>query len=149
MRAWMRRPSEASREDGGVEYEPRELAGMFAAPRWLRDLGLTAWLAVGVALALVGLVWLLSLTQTIVAPLITAAVIAAVASPLVRALEKRGIARGACAAVLLVAFLLLAVLVAVVVLNGVTSQKAEIRVELGSAKSTIAGWATDAGISHD
>src|SRR3954454_218552 len=115
------RPRVKREPDGAnpVGFHPRDFAGLFAAPRWLRDLGLTAWLAVGVTLALVGLVWLLSLTQTIVAPLITAAVIAAVASPLVRALEKRGIARGACAAVLLVAFLLLAVLVAVVVLNGI------------------------------
>ena len=42
-----------------------------------------AWLLVGVTLFLVGAVWILSLTHTIVLPVITATVIAAVASPLV------------------------------------------------------------------
>src|SRR3954447_23254075 len=112
MRTWMRRPGEASRDARGGEFEPQELVGLFSAPKWLRDLGVTAWLAVGVTLAMVGLVWILSLTNTIVTPVITAAVIAAVASPLVRALERRGIARGVATALFLVAFLLLAVLVA-------------------------------------
>ena len=51
-----------------VEIDASELSGVFAAPGWLRDIGLTAWLLVGVALFLVGAVWLLSLTQTIVMP---------------------------------------------------------------------------------
>ena len=34
-----------------------------AAPGWLRDLGITSWLLVGVTLLLVGAVWLLSLTR--------------------------------------------------------------------------------------
>src|SRR6188508_1952834 len=86
--------------DGGheeteyVEIEPGELAGVFAAPRWLRDLGLMAWLLVGVAAALVGTVWLLTLTQAIVIPVVTAAIIAAVLSPLVGWLERRRVPRG-------------------------------------------------------
>ena len=62
-----------------------------AAPRWLRDLGFTSWLLVGVTLLLVGAVWLLALTQTIVMPLITAGVIAAVASPVVGWLTRHRI----------------------------------------------------------
>ena len=54
-----------------VEIEAGELSGIFAAPGWLRDLGLMAWLLVGVAGMLVGAVWLLSLTQTIVIPVVT------------------------------------------------------------------------------
>src|SRR3954452_15187265 len=151
MRVWMRRPGEASREPGDVdvELEPHELVGLFAAPRWLRDLVLTAWLALGVTLAVVGLVWVLSLTNTIVTPVITAAVIAAVASPLVRKLERGRFGRGAASALLLLVFLLLAVLVAAIVLGGITSQADEIRGELRSAKDTIAGWAADAGIARD
>ena len=42
-----------------------------------------SWLLVGVALLIGGLIWLLALTQVIVAPVITAAIVAAVASPLV------------------------------------------------------------------
>src|SRR3954469_17419666 len=114
MRAWMRRPGAGTENADGVDLEPRELVGLFAAPKWLRDLGLTAWLAVGVTLAVVGLVWVLSLTNTIVMPVITAAVIAAVASPLVRKLERGRFGRGAASAVLLLVYLLLAVLVAAI-----------------------------------
>jgi drug/metabolite transporter superfamily protein YnfA len=53
-------------DDQYVEIDPSELAGVFAAPRWLRDAGLTSWLLVGVAVLLVAVVWLLTLTQTIV-----------------------------------------------------------------------------------
>ena len=45
-----------------IEIEPGALSGVFAAPSWLRDVGFTAWLLVGVALFLVGAVWLMSLT---------------------------------------------------------------------------------------
>jgi hypothetical protein len=65
-------------EDEIVEIDPGELAKLFATPRWLRDMGLTAWLLVGVTLLLVGAVWLLSLTHTIVLPVITAGVVASV-----------------------------------------------------------------------
>ena len=57
------------RADGDVvEIEPGALAGVFAAPRWLRDLGWMSWLLVGVAAFIAGAVWLLALTQTIVLP---------------------------------------------------------------------------------
>ena len=68
-------------QDEVVEIDARELSGLFATPSWLRDIGLTSWLLVGVTLLLVGMVWLLSLTHTIVMPVLTASVIAAVAAP--------------------------------------------------------------------
>ena len=71
----------AHAEDEVIEIEPGELSGIFSAPQWLRDLGFTAWLLFGVAAALVGAIWLLSLTETIVMPVITAGIIAAVAAP--------------------------------------------------------------------
>ena len=71
-----------------VEIDPADLTGVFDVPSWLRDVGLRAWLLVGVILFLVGAVWLLSLTETIVLPVIAASVIAAVASPLVGWLER-------------------------------------------------------------
>ena len=47
------------------EIDPAELSGMFSAPAWLRDLGFSAWLLVGVGAALVGAIFLLAQTQTI------------------------------------------------------------------------------------
>jgi len=72
----MRRVWKRSTEDEIVEIEPGALSGIFTSPQWLRDLGFSAWLLVGVGAALVGLIWLLSLTQTIVMPVITAAITA-------------------------------------------------------------------------
>ena len=45
-------------EDEFFEIDAAELSGVFATPSWLRDVGFTAWLLVGVALFLVGAVWL-------------------------------------------------------------------------------------------
>ncbi len=69
---------EEKRSEEFFEIDPRELSGLFAAPRWLRDAGLTSWLLVGVTVLLVELVWLLSLTSTIVLPVVAGGVIAAV-----------------------------------------------------------------------
>src|SRR4051812_48152974 len=148
MRSWMKRAThEADEPDVGLA--PRDFVGLFTAPRWLRDLGISAWLAVGVALFVVAAVWVLSLTETIVTPLITAAVVAAVASPLLRTLEGRGLKRGLGAALLLLLFLVLAVAIAMVVLGGITSQTSQIHSELRSATNTMSGWLTDIGISPD
>jgi putative heme transporter len=149
MRAWMRRPDEGAQNSDGVEFEPQQLAGLFGAPKWLRDLGASAWLTVGVLLALLGTVWLLSLTHTIVMPLITGGVIAAVASPLVRRLEQHGVARGLGAALLLVAFFVLMILVVLMILSSIGSQLDGIRAQLHSAQDVLERWATDAGVGHN
>lgn len=133
-------------EEEVVEIEPGELTGVFSTPRWLRDMGLTAWLLVGVTLLLVGAVWLLSLTHTIVLPVITAAVIAAVASPVLRWLAGRGLPRGVGAALLLLALVVLGAGVVFVIVAGITSQSADLSAELSDAKDTIEGWLEDLGV---
>ena len=70
--------------DEYIEIDPGELTEVIRVPQWLRDVGTLAWILVGIAIAVLGLVWLLGLTQVIVVPVITAAVVAAVAAPLVR-----------------------------------------------------------------
>ena len=143
-----RRGSEArgGAEDEYVEIEPGELAGAFATPGWLRDLGLTAWLLVGVALFLVGAVWLASLTHTIVTPVITAAVIASVASPLVGWLRGHGVPRAVGAALVLLLIVALGALVFVLVVGGIVSQTSDLGAQLSDAKNTIEGWLNDVGI---
>ena len=66
-----------------VEIDAAELRGLFRAPDWLRDLGIASWLLIGFLIYLAGMIWLLALTSTIVMPVLTAGIIAAVASPLV------------------------------------------------------------------
>jgi putative heme transporter len=144
----MRRPHQGDDAARTVEFEPHDLTGFFAAPRWLRDLGTSAWFAVGITLAVVGAVWILSLTQTIVTPVITAAVVAAVTSPLVGWLARRKLGRGLAAAVVLVGFIVLAAVVVVIVVGGITGQVDELRDLLSSAKDTITGWLTDLGVDR-
>src|SRR4051812_30700399 len=62
LRGRLHREGAGAAEGGDfVEIEPTELAGLFAAPGWLRNLGLTTWLLVGVAAAVAGAVVLLDL----------------------------------------------------------------------------------------
>ena len=146
----MRRPAKPSAEqsgDGDAEFAPTDLSGLFAAPRWLRDLGGSAWLAVGATLLLVATVWILTLTNAIVGPVIAATVIAAVTSPIVSAMQRRRVPRGAAAGLVLLSGLVLAGGVVVVVLAGITSQEDALRGILSDAKDTIAGWAADLGVS--
>ena len=88
---------------------------------------------------LVGMVWLLALTQTIVLPVITAAVMAAVATPLVSGLGRH-IPRAAAAGLLMLSIVVLAVGVVVLIVAGIASQSGDIGSELTDAKSSIEGW---------
>jgi putative heme transporter len=126
----------------------QDLSGILSTPRWLRDLGLTAWLLVGLVLLVVAAVWIMSLTQTIVAPLLTAAVVAAVTAPLVSWAERHGVPRLVGAVLLLLGFILLSVGVVIIVIGGITSQSGDLSSHLSDAKDTIGGWLTDLGVDQ-
>ena len=144
-----RREDEGEKAEEFIEVDPAELTGLFTTPHWLRDLGLTSWLLVGVTLLLVGVVWLLALTDTIVMPLITAAVVAAVASPLIAWLRRHGVPRGLAAALLMLSLVLLGVALVVIIVGGITSQSGDINGQLSDAKNTIEGWLKDLGVDSD
>lgn len=142
----MRRVWKRPAEDEAVELEPGALSGIFASPQWLRDLGFSAWLLVGVGAALVGLIWLLSLTQTIVMPVITAAIIASVASPLVGWLNRHRLPRGIGAALVLLLIIALAFGVGLIVLTGIASQADGLSARLQEGASQLESWARDLGV---
>ena len=129
-----------------VEIDPQELAGVFAAPAWLRDLGLLSWLLVGIALAIAGAVWLLALTQVIVIPVLVAAIVAAVASPLVRWLHRHRVPRALGAALIMALIVGVAAGTFLLVLTGVASESGSIGDGLSDASDTIQGWLEDAGV---
>lgn len=124
-----------------------ELGQVLAPPRWLRNLGTSSWFVAGIALVTVATVWLLALTQTIVMPVIAAAVIAAVASPLVAWLKRHHVGRGLGAALILLGIVLLAVGIVLLVVGGILSQSDDLSGHLSSAKDTAAGWLQDVGVS--
>ena len=141
------RDGEPAREpDAYIEIDPGQLSGIFTVPQWLRDVGLMSWLLVGVAVFLVGMVWLLSLTQVIVVPVITAGIVAAVASPVVDWLALHRIPRGLGAALLMVAIILAGAGLVLVVVGGITGEAADVSSYLSGAKDTISGWLQDLGV---
>ena len=87
------------------------------------------------ALVVVAAVWLLSLTSSIVGPLIAGAVIGAVGGVLVDALERRGWPRVAGAAVVTLA------------LGAISSQAPHLDALLSQAVDKVQGWAQSLGIT--
>jgi putative heme transporter len=134
-------------DDELVEIEPGALSGVFAAPQWMRDLGFSAWLLVGIAAAIAGLVWLLALTDTIVLPVTTAAIVGAVTSPGVDWLQRHRVPRPAGAVIVFLSIVLLGVGITLLVLAGIASQADQLTTELKAAADAIEGWLSDAGVS--
>jgi predicted PurR-regulated permease PerM len=129
-----------------AEIDPSELSGIFAAPGWLRDLGIMAWLVVGAILVLVGIVWLLGLTATIVNPVVTGGIIATVSSPVVAWLRRHSLPRAAGAAIVLIGLIAIAAVVLILVLYGIHSQSDEIRSNLSKGVDKIQSWLEDLGV---
>jgi predicted PurR-regulated permease PerM len=152
IRARVRRRPEAAggRQESTyfVDVEPGELAGVFAAPRWLRDVGVMAWLLVGISALLVAAVALLALINTIVIPVVTATIIAAVCAPLVRLLARH-MPRAAATVVVFLSLLGLAIGVVVLVLAGIASQASTMQDTLQKAVGKIESGLQDAGVSAD
>jgi predicted PurR-regulated permease PerM len=129
-----------------IQLDVDELSAVFAAPRWLRDLGLASWLLVGVAALLFGLAWLLGATAAITQPVLAAFVVACVASPLVHWLKRHRVPRAAGAALVLLGIIAIALLILVLVVGGITSQSDEISSTASDAGDRIQEWLTDAGM---
>jgi predicted PurR-regulated permease PerM len=139
--------SAEERQDEYIEIDAAELTGVFRAPGWLRDAGLTAWLLVGITVLLVGLVWLASLTSVIVIPVLVAGVIAAVAGQLVSLLARHRVPRGLGAVLVLLLIVGVGALATYLILTGITSESASIGNALKSGASEIEDWLKDIGVS--
>jgi predicted PurR-regulated permease PerM len=135
----------AGEADRTSQVDARDVAGMFAPPTWLHDLGLTAWFLVGLGVVFVGVTWLLGKTSSIVEPVVAGTVVAAVASPAVGWLKGRGVPRAAGAALVLLALLVLAVAVFLLVVRGIVANGDQIRALASEAADKVEGWAQDAG----
>jgi predicted PurR-regulated permease PerM len=128
-----------------VQIDATSLSRVFSAPMWLRDLGLLAWFLVGVGILLVGLVWLLGLTSTIIIPVTLGAILATVAGPLVTTLQRRRVPRAAGAALVLLLLVGIVVVIALMVFGGIYEQSSEIKASLNTAVDKIEGWINDTG----
>jgi predicted PurR-regulated permease PerM len=128
------------------EDQLRELSAVFAAPRWLRDLGFAAWLLVGVAALLVGLMWILGITSTITEPVLLGLVLATVTAPGVSWLKRKGLPRAAGAGIVLLALIALAVVIVLLVVGGIAAESDQIAAQASKAVDKIASWAKDTGV---
>jgi predicted PurR-regulated permease PerM len=138
----------AADASGARSREVDAVAAALRTPRWLRDLGVTAWSLVGAVALLVGFVWLLGEIQTIVNPLAAALIVAVVGSPVVGWLQQKGAPRWAGALLMLVSFVALGVVIVLLVVGGITSQSDTISATASSAADTVQTWLTDAGVNE-
>jgi predicted PurR-regulated permease PerM len=128
-------------EDDYIEIDPSQLRGIFSVPGWLRDIGVMAWLLVGVGVLIGGLIALLGLTQVIVA-----SVVAAVASPLVARLSTHRVPRPIAAILVLLLIVAAGIGMVVLVVTGITGQSSDITSQLDSAKDHSGSWLQDIGL---
>ena len=149
LRGRLKRGVRGDRTDDVFEIEPGELSGLFAAPGWLRDLGFSAWLLVGVGAALAGAVWFLAVTHTIVMPVLTAAIIASVTTPIVDWLRRHRVPRAAGAALILLAIVVAGLGIGLITLTGIASQADNLTARLHDAVDQIESWAKDLGVDAD
>jgi predicted PurR-regulated permease PerM len=119
---------------------------LFVAPRWLRDVGFSSWLLLGFGGALVAVIWLLAQTETIVLPVITAGIIASVATPLVDLMHRRGLPRGIGATLIMLAIIALALAVGLMVMVGIASQASGLSDRLQEGAHQLQSWAQDLGV---
>jgi predicted PurR-regulated permease PerM len=122
-----------------------ERSAQFSAPTWLRDLGFSSWLLAGFVLIVLGVIWLLGQTSTIVMPVIVAAVLGAVAGPAVSWLERHRIPRLGGAILVLLLLVAIGVLVFCLVFGGVSANSGDISAKLNQALDKIQGWFDDLG----
>jgi predicted PurR-regulated permease PerM len=130
-----------------VKIDATSLSRVFSAPMWLRDLGLLAWFLVGVGLVLFGVIWLLGLTSTIVAPVIVGTILATVAGPVVTKMQMHGVPRIAGAILVLLGLIALGVVIFLLVFGGIAEQSSEIEAGVSDAVDQVEGWVNDAGVN--
>jgi putative heme transporter len=132
--------------EGETDGTPRPtLRESFGTPRWLRDLGRSSWLLVGLLLVVVGLIWLLAETYTITGPMVCALIVSVVAMPIVRLLDRH-MPRMLAAAIVLLAIAAVAVLIVVIVVAGITGQSAALSAQASAGVDRLQGWLQSAGV---
>jgi predicted PurR-regulated permease PerM len=144
-----RRPPVSTAEPAAASIPQDELhapGSTFAAPRWLSDIGRTAWLLVGFVLLIIGAVWFLAATETIAGPVVVATIVATVVMPVVGWLGRH-MPRAAAAALVLLAIVAIAVVIVLLVIGGITSQAGSIGGHASEAAAKGQNWLESVGIS--
>ncbi len=142
--------AEVTAPAAGFELDAAQVSGLsstFKPPRWLRELGRSSWLLVGVGLLLAGVFWVLGQAAVIVGPVLIGLVVATVTAPLVGALQRRHVPRIVGALIVLLMALVVAAIIALLVIGGIVSEAGAISNYMSSAADKVQSWLTDAGAS--
>jgi predicted PurR-regulated permease PerM len=134
--------------DSEVDSMAAERTVQASAPTWLRNLGFSSWLLVGFVLIIIGLIWLLGQTSTIVMPVILATVLGAVAGPAVGWMERHSVPRAGGAILVLLGLVAIGVLIFCLVFGGVSAQSGDISAKVNQALNKIQGWFDDLGVDQ-
>jgi putative heme transporter len=124
----------------------QQLEAVFTAPAWLRNFGRTAWLIVGALLVLLGLIWLIGATFTIVGPLVCGLIVAVVMAPLVERLSRH-MPRAAASAIGLLLIVAIAIGITLIVVSGITDQAEDIGQRLSAGVDRLQAWLHDGGVN--
>ena len=125
---------------------PEQSASCWAFRFWLRRLGFSSWLLVGFVLVIVGVIWLLGETSTIVEPVFVAAVLGAVAGPAVGWLGRHRIPRIGGAILVLLGLAAIAALIVLLVFGGIAAQADDISAKLSQGLEKLRVWFADLGV---
>ena len=105
-----------------IEIDPGALSGIFAAPKWMRDLGFSAWLLVGVG------------------------IVASVVSPAVDWLHRRGVPRAIGATLVFVLIALIGFGIGLMVMSGIASEASSLSAHLREGAREIESLLRDLGV---
>jgi putative heme transporter len=123
--------------------------GSWGVPGWLRRVGLTSWLLLGVAGAVFLAALLLALTQGITIPLLVAVIVGAVFVPWVDGLRKLGVPRWLGSLIVLVILLAIVVGTIALVVAGIVNNAQEIGQNLQAGVAQVGDMLADAGLDED
>ena len=123
--------------------------GSWGVPGWLRRVGLTSWLLLGIAGAVFLAALLLALTQGITIPLLVAVIVGAVFVPWVDGLRKLGVPRWLGSLIVLVILLAIVVGTIALVVLGIVNNAQEIGHNLQAGVAQVSDMLADAGLDED
>ena len=112
----------------------------FGTPRWLRGLGLSAWLTIGISVVVVLVVAVGAALSTVTIPLLLAALLGATLAPLVTRLTKWGLPRWLASLAVTLLVVLAGIGLALLVVYSVMGQSPSISANLNEGVASLKEW---------
>jgi predicted PurR-regulated permease PerM len=135
-------------DGGNRQHSPLGELWAPSAPDWLRSLGTSGWLTIGVVGCVAIIAWLFGRSASIMIPLVLAFVIGVIFYPLVERMARMHIPRWLGALIVLLLLTLIIIFVAWVVGYGVVSQWPRIQESVQEGISSAKSWLHSLGISQ-